>query len=87
MVFPPSHRLFTLLVLVGLSYACTCSRDEMLPLPFHGPQLMSHEKLQARRAELLEREIAEYKKCPDCYRQRVVGTTRALKFDAIADCA
>jgi Methyltransferase domain len=59
----------------------------MLPLPSHGPQLMSHEKLQARRAELQEREIAEYKKCPDCFRQRVVGTTRALKFDAIADCA
>ena len=47
---------------------------------------MSHEKLQARRAELQEREIAEYKKCPDCYRQRVVGTERSLKFDAVADC-
>lgn len=84
---PLNRHFLTLLALVGLSYACSRSRDEILPLPSYGPRLMSHEKLQARRADLQEREIAEYKKCPNCYRERVVGTTRALKFDAIADCA
>jgi hypothetical protein len=87
MLSPLGVRLITLLALVGLTFSCSRPRDEVVPLPSYGAQLMSHEKLQARRAELQESEIAEYKKCPDCYRGRVVGTTRALKFDAIADCA
>ncbi len=63
------------------------ARDEIVPLPTYGPQLMSHEKLQARRTELQAREITGYKSCPDCYVKRVVNAERSLKFDAIADCA
>jgi FkbM family methyltransferase len=84
---PLSRRLLTLLALVALPCACSRSRDEILPLPSYGPRLMSHETLQARRADLQDREIAELKKCPNCYLQRMLPTTRALKFDAIADCA
>jgi FkbM family methyltransferase len=63
------------------------ARDEIVSLPAYGPQLMSHAKLQARRTELQEREIEEHKHCPACYIKQVVGPERALKFDAIADCA
>lgn len=89
---PRASSLNTVLALAvivaGLVATTSCHcRSEVMAQPAYGPRLMSRQDVLARRSARQNGELVEYRKCPQCYGKNVVHVERALRFDAITDCA